>query len=315
MPTLLTLFKEFELDCFSVETFKAFNKYYLATEEPFYFALEGKSNLSFQQELLSLFVLGHTSCTPSGVKSTNSIILSLSNYLSTYDQLGRKIGKDFFFHIKDPFDLNTLEIILTIIKKHCRNSGIYTSEKFLLNTLKETYFPTNEKLLWETSSRYDFPEHDKIDTNIILDFISKNLKQPSVLPTSNKQETNKMNTLLNTATTSIASQPNLHKDAVIQASLQEVGKIAIQATKEMVKPHLPPIAAMFIDHALADLVVASGIAVILTAVKPTDKKAIAISKAVLVVGYSKAIGTLQIPKFVSNLITSVPDDLITTIED
>lgn len=85
------------------------------------------------------------------------------------------------------------------------------------------------------------------------------------------------------------------------------------SAKGLIKPHIPAIVTPFIDHPFADLVLASGLSVVFTAVKPTDKKAQAISKAVLTVAYSKAIGSLEIPDFVSKLISSAPPAFLDAI--
>jgi len=169
----------------------------------------------------------------------------------------------------------------------------------------------NGAIIWVLNNFCDITLLQKADN-----YSSSELTQTlSSKPTKTEPtEMTTQNSVITKTQTVIASQVDVHKDAMVQAALLEVGNTVLKTVKETIRPTLPPLAQAFLDNPIADLAIASGTAMVLTLVAPTDEKAKIAATAVLTVGYSNLLGKLQISDIISRTLGKIPDSLVKTVK-
>ena len=175
---------------------------------------------------------------------------------------------------------------------------------------------------WEFSSKQEEYiincSHILLQTKETLRLSALQSTQTSVLPTTTEptqpSEKPAMTTLPSKLQTTAVVQVDMHKAAAVQAATLELGETVLKSVKELIRPTLPPIAAVFLDTPFAELVIASSAAIVITALEPDNAKAKVISTAMLTCAYGSLLGKLKIATTVSDIISKIPDTLIDRIK-
>jgi hypothetical protein len=267
------------------------------------------------------------------VESTADLTVH-SKYLAEYNYgYIKEFLEDFFTDTVDFGEniYNYLYFVITIFSKY--PAATYEEQKYLtligMSIYPDKSFKNSicyDLCLFNSHINYldfekTYPEY--IDSlKSLVEFLQKYYVIQHVVCNQSSPSVDKGNTVMSNEskialkTTQVAQEQfALHKDCATQGALLTIGETVLSATKQALKPHLPFIPQVLLEHPMADLVVASTMSLVLTAIKPGDQKAQIASKAVLTVGYTKAMGVLNLPEFVANLLSKVPDTLVKQVTE
>lgn len=207
--------------------------------------------------------------------------------------------------------------------------------KFIFDfVIKSCHLEEEERVLYEViasaypASEWEFTQDQYKYITKCLDILLRTKKtlslsalqstQTSILPTTTEStqpsEKPAMTTLSSKLQTTAVAQVDMHKAAAVQAATLELGETVLKSVKELIRPTLPPIAAVFLDTPFAELVIASSAAIVITALEPDNSKAKVISTAMLTCAYGSLLGKLKIATTVSDIISKIPDTLIDRIK-